>query len=62
MCPTSNTCMHSHTGARRHPFPLPTIKVKVEIGGVDGVLCGEREWGGRKLYQEKAVTFPFAGK
>lgn len=44
MRPTSNTQAHLHRGARRHPFPLPTIKVKNrQRGGVRdvGTWCGE---------------------
>lgn len=69
MRPTSNTQAHLHRGARRHPFPLPTIKVKNrQRGGVRDVggWCGEVGCvcvrGGDKSYREKAVTFLSTGK
>lgn len=61
MRPTSNTQAHLHTGTRRHPFPLPTIKVKSRQQGGGGGECGVAK-GEDKSYREKAVTFLSTGK
>lgn len=66
MRPTSNTQAHLHRGAHRHPFPLPTIKVKNrQRGGVRDVggctWCGEVGCvcGGGQIVSGKGSDVPF---
>lgn len=61
MCPTSKA--HLHTGAHRHPFPLPAIKVEsaavwgcVRRAGEGGqIVSGKKQWRFSPLVND----FPF---
>lgn len=57
MRPTSNTQAHLHTDARRHPFPLPTIKVKSRQQGEGGCVCVRRWEGGTNRIGKKQWRF-----